>query len=582
MVWSQVIPPFDSIEHGSLSTVLKFIIVPLLFTRRFTVALGLALTLYAVLGLGLIQNMGVVGEVAWNWMDGRAALHHPASLQTHDWGPFRASSTRPMEALSIGSFVLPLAVNGYTGGLADWPARTLAALGLSYDATMVFHWFLGAIFIVLVHRFLRIHGSGIAASAAALLLASDWVFVFFRRALGGTEVLLQAAVLLCLWALWSRRWAGGRHGLMAFALGIGIGLSAKLTFLLSLGPLVLTAWLLRWDKPRLRPPLPDRWAPILLALFLPLIPLMVTWVHHSVAELTSLATHDHIQPQLARLWSILIGEPRPDRETTAALFSWLGNPSSFLATAWHAQAPPAFSPLRYIGGILVLVGSCLAWRDRDDTPRIALTRFCSVFLVLQVGTIWWVAPDLHHLAIATPTLAILAGLSIELIAARFTPPRSPARSIWVAAGCMPWVWVGSYAIAQTDEILATIPRPTVDRMGQEALTEMLLRNDVQRVLTVEYDPAGALDVLAPEVNFIHGWSTVVQRRSTALPELVQTVVGHHILVINNAPPSTYNIRPQASDLDSAGAQVGAVLEVVDRLPGDDAVLYAVDSRTGRP
>jgi 4-amino-4-deoxy-L-arabinose transferase-like glycosyltransferase len=487
-----------------------------------------------------------------------------------------------METVSLGNFVLPLAVNGYTGGMADWLSRTLAAVGFGHDATMVFHWFLGGIFIVLVHRFLRIHGTGIAASAAALILASDWVFIFFRRALGGTEVLLHAAVLLCLWALWSRRWAGGRHGLTALALGVGIGLSAKLTFVLSIVPLALTAWLLRWDKPRLRPPLPDRWAPILLALILPITPLLVMWIHHFGADLPALETHDHIHVQLERVWSNLSGGPQPAPDTTSSLFAWLGNASSFLSIRWQADAPPALSPLRWVGWVLVVVGSILAWRDRDDTPRIALTRFCSVFLVLQVTAIWLVAQDMHHLAIATPTMAILAGLSIELIAARFTPPRSLVRGVWVAIGCMPWVWVGSYAITQTDEVLHTIPRPTIDRSGQDALVDMLQDNDVQRVLTVDYDSAGSLDVLMSDVDFIHGWTTVVQRRSTALPELLNAVLGHHVLVINHVPPSSHNISPQESDLDAAGAQAGAELEVVDRLPGDDAVLYAVGSRMGRP
>ena len=134
-----------------------------------------------------------------------------------------------METITIGEFQLPLMLNTYTGAIADWPARILAALGTGYETTMVFHWALGGLFVFLIHRFLRIHGSGIAASAAALILCCDWVFVFFRRTLGGTEILLQAAALLCLWALWSRRWAGGRHGLAAFTLGVALGLSAKFT-----------------------------------------------------------------------------------------------------------------------------------------------------------------------------------------------------------------------------------------------------------------------------------------------------------------------------------------------------------------
>ena len=219
----------------------------LFFPRRSTIALSIALVLYLILGLGFIQNMGVVGEVAWTWMKGHADTNPYADLPSHTWGPLTAASTRPMESLSIGNFDLPLTVNAYTSAIADWPARALAGLGANYDTTMFIHFLLGGLFIFLFHRFIRIHGSGIAASAATIILSTDWVFVFFRRTLGGTELLLQAALLLCIWAFWSRRWAGGRHGLWAFALGVGIGLSAKLTFILSLLPLMAAAFLLRTD-----------------------------------------------------------------------------------------------------------------------------------------------------------------------------------------------------------------------------------------------------------------------------------------------------------------------------------------------
>ena len=95
-------------------------------------------------------------------------------------------------------------------------------------------------------------------AVAALVLATDWSFLFYKKVLGGTELLLQAAALLCLWALWSRRWGGGRHGLLALGLGVGLGLLAKATFALSLGALVLTALLTRWDRPRLAAPLTEK------------------------------------------------------------------------------------------------------------------------------------------------------------------------------------------------------------------------------------------------------------------------------------------------------------------------------------
>ena len=540
----------------------------------------ITLVLFIILGWYGISEMGVVGEVAWTWMGGTPNGNLAEALPLHKMGPLTAASTRPMESLQLGELSLPLVVNLYTGGIADWPARLLSPLGL--QATMSFHLLAGALLIGLVHRFVRLHGSSIAANAAALLLATDWIFIFFRRALGGTELLLQAASLLCLWALWSRRWGGGRHGLVALAVGIGLGLAAKLTFILTLLPMGLAALLTRWDKPRLGPPLPDRWGAVALGLVVPLIPMLVAWSHHLIADLQPIASHDHLSTQFERLHAAFNSGPRPPRESLAALTSWIGQPTSFLSAAWGAEAPGWFSPLRFLGWILIGLGTATAWWNRHETPRLALTRFCSVFLVLQVAATWGIARDLHHLAVATPTLMILAGLSLDILAGHWTPPRSPRRGALVLAGCLPWAWVGTTSVMDTDAALLSIDRPTISANGQAAVVEMLRRQDVRRVITLDYESAGAFDLLAPEIQFQHGWTRILDNRPDALSSLLESAAGAHLLVIRESPAWTYNLRPRALDLARAGAQVGVETAVVDRLPDDAAVLYAVGSQTGLP
>ena len=161
------------------------------FLTTHQARLALAIILIAFVGLCVfgIGTMGIVGEVAWTWMAAEPSSNLAIPLTHTEWGPLAAHSTRPMATLSIGNFKLPLAVNLYTGGLADWPARILSVFG--FRATTVLHVLAGALLIALVHRFLRIHASTIAACSASLLLATDWTFVFFRRALGGTELLLR-------------------------------------------------------------------------------------------------------------------------------------------------------------------------------------------------------------------------------------------------------------------------------------------------------------------------------------------------------------------------------------------------------
>ena len=555
----------------------------MLFFTSFPAArwiLSAILLLFLLLGGIGITNMGIVGEVAWSWMVADPVAHHALPLPHDQWGPLQAATTRPMSSVVIADAHWPLLINIYTGGWADWPARALSPLG--FEATRGLFLLGGVLFIGLVHRFLRIHATLTAARVTAVLLATDWTFVFFRRALGGTELLLHAASLLCLWALWSRRWGGGRHGLTAFALGVGIGLSAKLTFILTLIPLLLTAWLMRWDKPRLKPPLPARWSPVLLGLLIPMLPVLIGWWHLLVADLPSVASHDHLSTQLDRLTATLTGGPRPSRESLAALQAWLGDGTSFLGAAWGADPQPWFSPLRALGWVVVLLGTMAAWRKRDPTPRLALTRFCSVFLVIQVVFTWGVARDLHHLAIATPTLMILAGLSIDAWAAQFGARISLRRSAWVIICCIPWVAQGIHSILKTDALLETIPRPTVSMAGQQSVVDMVRGASATRVLTMDYEAAGALDILAPDIRFAHAWTRVLTHRERALRDVLTEASGGHLLVIPEAPSWTYNLRPRAADLERAAAQAGVAMEEVGRLPDDAAVLYAVDSQTGQP
>ena len=55
---------------------------------------------------------------------------------------------------------------------------------LGFEATRWLFLLGGALFIGLVHRFLRIHATLTAARITAILLATDWTFVFFRAPSG--------------------------------------------------------------------------------------------------------------------------------------------------------------------------------------------------------------------------------------------------------------------------------------------------------------------------------------------------------------------------------------------------------------
>lgn len=571
---------------------------------RRPLGLMVALLVYGLLALMTIRDMGVVGEVAQSWQTGRAGAvvvgtdpllwSDGAAIQTagHTLGPLIASQSRPIETLEIFGLALPLAVNQYTGGPPDWPARLLVALTGSTAAPVVLHVLLGALLIVLVHRFLRFHGTDIAATVAALVLATDWGFHFYRKALGGTEILLQAAVLLCLWALWSRRWAGGRHGLTALGIGLGLGVMAKLTFVLSFLALGLAALGLRNDKPPLRPPLPARpWMPLLWVVLL-ISPLMVAALHHALAVPATphIVSHDFVQMQLSRVMNALSGGASQERESIAALWAWLGDPSLFLKTAWGAQVETRWhsdllesgDQLRWLGWGLVGLGVLGAWRDRHPTPHLALLRLTSVLLVLQVALLWGVAKDMHHLAMATPIAAIVAGLALDTLMASFTPPRSPVRAGVCLLLATPWMLAGGMALMRTDAALETIPRPTVTQSGQSAIVDLLESNNVQRVMVIDYDLAGVLEPQLPGVEVIHGWGLASQMRKKALAPLLGLVEGGHLLVVPGAPAWRYNLKPRMQAVQAAASSAGLEAEEADRLPDGGAVLYALSRREGSP
>lgn len=555
-----------------------------------------ALALYAMLAMLTVRDMGTVGEVAQSWTTGRpgavVASSSPllwsdgGASQTagHRWGPLIASQSRPIETLDLLGLQLPLAVNQYTGGLADWPTRIFVALTGRPELAVGLHLLLGALLIVLVHRFLRFHGTDIAATIAALLLATDWGFHFYRKALGGTEILLQAAVLLCLWALWSRRWAGGRHGLTALGIGLGLGLGAKLTFGLSFLALGLTTVMLRKDKPPLRPPLPDRpWMPLVWTAVLS-APLIIAALHHTLAVPDSphIDSHDFVGMQWSRVVAAISGGGSNERESIVALWAWIGDPSTFLQTAWGATVQGAPVHLRWLGWGLVGLGALSAWKDRHPTPHLALLRFTGVFLVLQVLLVWGVAKDMHHLGMATPVAAIVAGLSLDALMSRWTPPRSPARAGLCLLLAVPWMVAGGLALSQTDDALATIERPTVTRTGQASIAQMLRRSAVERVVVIDYDLAGALEPLVPEVEVIHGWGLASQAHRRALRPMMELAAGAHLLIIPESAPWHYNLKPRLDALQTVGSAAGLEVVAVDHLPDDGAVLYALNRREGSP
>ena len=556
------------------------------WTRRTPVSLYLALGLYIFLAATTVNSVGIVGEVdgTWaleypprvlvGWMDG-AAVWADGSQS----GPFVASQVRPLERLDLGGIQLPLAVNHYTGGLADWPARATYAMTGSVGLVRALHVALGGLLLLLVHRFLRFHGTDIAAAVAALVLASDWNFVFYRKVLGGTEILLQAAGLLVLWAIWSRRWGGGKHGGVAIAVGTGLGFLAKVTFLPTLIALGLVALATRSDRPTVRPPSPLKLLQMLGIVVLLTSPIWLSWIHHLGAfdNGPHLRSHDYLGLQTDRAWQGLF-ESGPSRESAASLWSFFSTPFQWFEGAYQTSPTQVGLPWRSLALLIPLAGSILAWRDEAESKPRALLRFMSLFVPLQILLIWLSNKDLHHLAQASVPMAIWIGLATDRLCALFTPPRSPRRAIFSLLFCLPWIAGGSQSLRATDPTLNTTPVHTFTRSGQAELAEWLNAHSVRELWASDYDLSGMLEIHLPHTSVSHGWGDVSRRGREALPDLLQAAQGGHFVTVRPSAPMIYNLRPSEEELLTLSKSLGLHLEQVDTLQdeqGSWAELYLV-------
>jgi hypothetical protein len=348
------------------------------------------------------------------------------------------------------------------------------------------------------------------------------------------------------------------------------------TFALTVGAVGLTALVMRWDKGRMRPPLPRRpWEPIAWVVLLT-APLWLAALHAGLAPEppVQVRSHDFGGQQWQRVVLALTGGPAPAREGLGNLRTWALHPLGFFEVAYGAAAAVP-SRWRALGWGVVLAGLLLAWRGRHPTPRQALARFVSVLLPVQTLTLLVVARDLHHLAQVAPTFAIAAGLAADQLAALRAPPRSRRRAIWAAVFCAPLVVAGAGDLLRTDRVVDSISVPTFTERGQRELVSLLDSHGVERLVVADYESYGMLELRAPEVAVEHAWPAVALEGRAALPELLRRASGDHLLVVQASAPMIYNLRATAAQLSEEGAAVGLVVRPVGALSGGRATLFAV-------
>jgi hypothetical protein len=500
-------------------------------------------------------------------------------------GPLVASQSRPSERVQIGRVWFPLMVNAYTGGLADWPARAVHGLTGSALAVGGLNALFGALLLAAVWRLLC-GADALAAGLAVAVLATDWGFVFYRRVLGGTELLLLAAALLGVVA-W-RRWRNGRRWDLLLGLALALGLHAKATFACTALAFLVAAWLTRGGRtPGPRP----RWA---LALGLPLLgllPCAIAAVHHlALPEGPRLWSHDGFGMQLTRLvlgLKSLVGQAgSPARESPASLGYLLGEPLLWFPAALGSPAAPRWGIApRALGWLLVALGAVLAWRRRgraEPDPAGDLLRLLSVAVPLQLGLLWAANRDLHHLGQASVGLALLGGLGLARLARAVA-----ARGGWRAAALgvaltAPLLLAGVHSCLATPAALEGAAARTVTARGQGELVALLRGAGVRQLWTSDYDLYGVFEVLAPEIELSHAWgaASASRDRSALTADLLRAAAGAHWLVVRPSAPRIYDLAPDDPLVQRTAAALGLRAVLQDSLAdegGTWARLYRVEA-----
>lgn len=338
-------------------------------------------------------------------------------------------------------------------------------------------------------------------------------------------------------------------------------------------------------------PNPPRWGWMALAVLALTAPLWVSALHHAVAwgDAPRVVSHDGLGLQLDRALEglqSLGGGPSPARESAASLGWFLLEPLAWMNAALGSEAPPVASGWRGVALAFTLAGSLLEWRSRSNSPSAALLRFMSLYTPLQLLALWLANRDLHHLAQASPTLAIWTALALDRLAATRAPGRSAARAVLATLLALPAMVGGVRSLAATDAALAQLHTPMLRRAGQEALVGLLDRCARGTVWTSDYELYGALELLRPEGVYRHAWGDVSRRfgeREAALHDLLQGAAGGSYLVVRPSAPMIYNLNPSAAQLERAAAELGLPLTRCAGLEdarGEWATLYQVGAPTG--
>ncbi len=492
--------------------------------------------------------IGWVGEVTSMWGPiPQTTVDGPISCI----GDFCLYPTRPIMRLNT----LPIFHNVYTASFPDWPLWMLYNLTESPTFTRFAQiGFAGSTMSLLVYM-TRSYLSPLSQWFLWLWLAMDWNFLFYKKALGNTELLLQLSWMTCVIALMRR--IPSEHQISSsihhcvVPLAIAVGCLCKITFLLNILPLFIGTY---WLRPSQR----HTWiGQILMGLVIGMIPSLLLLYWTSGMELP-VRSHDFWTLQWERVLTSLSGENTSMREQHQNGLIWLLDPLSFFEQSYGVSTPIWHG----WGKVLVLLTcGALLVQQRLNQKTSALT----VLLAVQVLGLTWIAKDLHHLAMATPLLSLWMVWVLQ--ESRMSP-------IFKYTLCGLWLGSQSWILYDTPRIINTVETPTFSEQSQQRLVTLLEKHSVTDLMTMDYEVYGVLEVSMPNLSVHHAWPSISTQRWNALPDILQDSVHGHLIILQSSTPMIYNLSPSLNRLQSVAEEVNLSVTLIDTQEG--VWLYSVE------
>jgi hypothetical protein len=451
-------------------------------------------------------------------------------------------STRPL--VRWGEF--PWMFNVYTASFPDWPQWILYHL---------FHSPLSIRISQILSTLLLLLGLGywVCKTLSPLylvtffaLLLTDWNFLFYKKALGNTEMLLQLAWTSCLLSLLPTKSELGPNDLhrqkWVLFMGIVVGTWSKLPFILHLIPLMFFIWTTQRKRAELS-------KTVCFATCISLLPftLLVSWTIDIDLPVRS---HDFWTLQWERIVYAVQGHSSNVREHSGNIWIWLGDPLQFFDHAYGVSDIQWHGWGRTIG--YILFGGALF------TTRNKTLWYLTGTLLLQIFVLAWVAQDLHHIVIATPLLwytIVRVSQEVKLSNIVFA-----VMTIGILGSN---IWI----LRDAPTIIESIQTPTFSEPKQQQLVDLLTKHGVSNVVTMDYEVFGVLEVRSPSLNVSHMWPQISTQRWDALPNILAENIGSHLLVLDASMPMIYNLQPSEQRLNKVAEEIGISIKHVDQVDG---------------